>query len=168
MHSLKPLLLITIAIILELEKPNLPPHQNLQCASPIYDVPQNNCPILNLFLPKKKSKQKSTIKRNDKIKTIDEILEDLDKEKDKQLKPSVKELIEVFDEKNKVEVVLRRKPLFKPTNEMTEIIRHSDELTMLLEELKKVTNAPILTPGITNSLNISNRTNTDVSALNIK
>lgn len=160
--------LLTLVFILDLEKPNLPPHQHLQCPSPIYDVPQNNCPIISLFLPKKKSKQNCIINKNDKIKTIDEILEDLDNEKHKQLKPSVKELIEVFDEKNKDEVVLRKKPVFKPANDRVENIRHSDELTMLLEELKKVTNAPILTPGITNSLNISNKTNTDVSILNFK
>lgn len=130
--------------------------------SPIYDVPRNNCPVLF----KKKNRKSNNIGN---IKTIDEILENLDKESaninnNDDNKPSVRELIEKFDDKS--QVVLRKKLTQRPrSNIITSMeLKYEDEddLNKLLEELSKITNAPILTPGITNSLNVPNTSKEEV------
>ncbi|RZC40291.1 PH domain containing protein [Asbolus verrucosus] len=80
---------------------------------------------------------------NQPIRSLDEILEDLDKEK-LESKNKVKMLIEKFSEPEP-DVILRKHASFKTH-------RHSDELNTLLNELAKVTSAPIMTPGVTSSL----------------
>lgn len=110
--------------------------------------------------------------------TLDKILEDLKKLKNtynpKNGTPleelSVKQLIQRFDhvtkkndskneyiikKTNDIDEVLIRNKNYCTNSEMSTnvlINRHSDELNKLLEELTKVTCAPLMTPGATSSL----------------
>ncbi|XP_063904349.1 uncharacterized protein LOC135123530 isoform X2 [Zophobas morio] len=100
------------------------------------------CPTLP---PKTHKVPHHTVSKHSVERSLDEILEDLDKEK-MESKSKVQMLIEKFSEPEG-DVVLRKqdKPDFK-------LCRHSDELNKLLNELTKVTSAPIMTPGVTSSL----------------
>ncbi|KAF5280928.1 hypothetical protein FQA39_LY17934 [Lamprigera yunnana] len=93
-----------------------------------------------------------TANKND-LKSIDEILKDLDKDRiheDSQNK--VKSLIEKFNDiQNENDGILRKK------TKSNFICNYEDDgssagLIRLLDELSKVTSAPILTPGVTSSL----------------
>ncbi|KAK5640841.1 hypothetical protein RI129_009388 [Pyrocoelia pectoralis] len=111
-------------------------------------------------LPPKQSSPINTGSRydtanNNEIKSIDEILDDLDKEKEAlDSKQKVKELIEKFEIHNEDDVALRP----KSKQQLHFIIgpdadsRHSEGLNELLEKLSKVTCAPVLKPGVTSSL----------------
>lgn len=68
---------------------------------------------------------------------------------------SVQKLIEKFDDPSRVVLRGPKKPQIIP--------RHSDDLNKLLEELAKVTCAPIMTPGATSSLVNPNLTDAEVS-----
>jgi len=153
------------------ERPSLPPRQSLQSLSPYHDVPQNNKAVTELINSIKKPTDNCNTEENDddKVKTIDEILEDLNKEKDiQQSRQKVKQLIEKFNDfQGEEDVVLRKKSKFdicKSQSDTTVLQtlnvdnlngntnRESDDLNKLLEELSKVTCAPVLTPGVTSSL----------------
>lgn len=114
----------------------------------------------NVLLAKKN--RRSFVDGSAPIKTIDEILEDLDKDNPpSRTNPSVKELIEIFDDKSNV--VLRNKitRCRKYDVDINEA-KNSEDLNKLLQDLAKITNAPILTPGITNSLNVPQSTTKEV------
>lgn len=110
------------------------------------------CPTLP---PKTHKVPHHTVSKHSVERSLDEILEDLDKEK-MESKSKVQMLIEKFSEPEG-DVVLRKqdKPDFK-------LCRHSDELNKLLNELTKVTSAPIMTPGVTSSLVNPNLTDEEV------
>ncbi|XP_015837895.1 uncharacterized protein LOC100141985 isoform X2 [Tribolium castaneum] len=78
----------------------------------------------------------------EQFRSLDEILEDLDREK-LESKGKVQLLIEKFTE-SEPDVILRKHDKSG--------YRYSDDLNLLLDELAKVTSAPILTPGVTTSL----------------
>lgn len=80
----------------------------------------------------------------EQFRSVSEILENLDKEKLKTKKP-VQKLIEKFDDTAEVTLRVPEKPFFI-------VPRHSDDLNKLLEELAKVTSAPIMPPRVTHSL----------------
>lgn len=86
------------------------------------------------------------------MKDIDAILEDLNKIENPQ---NVKQLISKFDSDGE-EVVLRKNFKFVKSQSDTRILDHvnrnSEDLNKLLEELGKVTCAPIMPPGVTSSL----------------
>lgn len=106
--------------------------------------------------------------------SIDKILTDLEKESriseqqsnfSKQEELSVRQLIQKFNSPNTVnfetteginadhiDVFLRAKGDSKEINVSHIVNRYSDDLNKLLEELTKVTCAPLLTPGVTSSL----------------
>ncbi|KAF2895083.1 hypothetical protein ILUMI_11088 [Ignelater luminosus] len=162
-------------------RPSLPPRQS-QSLSPYHDVPQNNQAVNNICDNKNvliENSANSSTEDNNKdsninkltknIKTIDDILKDLDEEKDiRESRQKVRQLIEKFNDiQNDDEVVLRKKSkteisksrsdtkllqTLKRDNLSDKANRESDELTILLEELSKVTCAPVLTPGVTSSL----------------
>ncbi|KAG5881971.1 hypothetical protein JTB14_006009 [Gonioctena quinquepunctata] len=124
------------------------PHktQKLDNPSPFHDIPRNNKPVA---LPPKKNIQ---------FESLDDILDDLDNQNHSN---KVKHLIKRFSEPEFSDVVLRtNRKSDSPRDEL-----ESDELSRLLEELAKVTNAPILTPGVTSSFNGSNVDNTEFSKL---
>lgn len=125
-------------------------------------MPKNNSPVLPS--PTQKSPDYS----------IDKILTDLEKESkfseqqsscSKQEELSVRQLIQKFNSPNTVnfettegintdhiDVFLRAKGDSKEINVSHIVNRYSDDLNKLLEELTKVTCAPLLTPGVTSSL----------------
>lgn len=108
------------------------------------------------------NKKNDNTESQEKLKTIDEILEDLDNEKTaKKKKLKVRDLIEKF-EVDDVEI-RKKSPYFKRKTLEEKTYRHSEELTRLLEELAKVTNAPIMAPGVTTSLITNNLSDDDVS-----
>ncbi|XP_050514027.1 ankyrin repeat domain-containing protein 12-like [Diabrotica virgifera virgifera] len=122
--------------------PLLPPKAQKQDAlSPFHDVPTNNKPVA---LPPKR-------RNTEPVKSLDQILDELDNEQQETNKKNkVKKLIKKFSEPDfyDTDVVLRtqKSGIHRPDI-------HSDELSRLLEELVKVTNAPMLIPGVTSSLN---------------
>ncbi|XP_044253039.1 uncharacterized protein LOC123004010 [Tribolium madens] len=87
----------------------------------------------------------------EQFRSLDEILEDLDREK-LESKGKVQLLIEKFSD-SEPEVILRKHD--------KSAYRHSDDLNSLLDELAKVTSAPIMTPGVTTSLVNPNLTDED-------
>nr|CAH7718288.1 unnamed protein product [Callosobruchus chinensis] len=136
--------------------PALPPKtKKIECSSPYHDVPTNN---KSAALP---AKRKNKL---DNVKSLDEILDELECER-RDEHGKVRNLIQQFSTKeNMLEhggVVLRRHRKFNYPREDLE----SDELTRLLEELSKVTNAPILTPGATCSMVASNSKDKELSKL---
>ncbi|XP_023024653.2 uncharacterized protein [Leptinotarsa decemlineata] len=126
-----------------------PKTQKLENPSPFHDIPKNNKPVV---LPPKKTKL------YENIDDIDEILDELNNQNNNRNK--VKSLIKRFSETDVFDsdVELR-------TNRSTRELIDSDELSRLLAELAEVTNAPILTPGATSSLNGSNIGNVEFSKL---
>lgn len=118
-------------------EPALPPKTCNKHPSPYHDTPKNNNPI---FLPITPSSEPE--------KSIDQILDDLDKEKvEGESRSNVKRMVERFNAFSEEEVVLRReKEQEKPVS------RHSDDLNELLEKLGKITVAPTMEPGVTSSL----------------
>lgn len=94
-------------------------------------------------------------------KTIDEILDDLEQESGKtKVKTLIKKFSGDFHVNDDEEVTLR-----KSTRETNRENRFSDELTQLLDELTKVTSAPLMTPGVTMSLINPNLTDEEVNSL---
>lgn len=88
---------------------------------------------------------------NENQKSLDEILDELDEEKKKRdSAPNVKKMIEKFNE-NKTEdgVVLRRRNSAGDKSGEPVV---STDLNVLLEELAKITSAPVMAPGVTSSL----------------
>lgn len=118
-------------------EPALPPKISNKHPSPYHDTPKNNNPIFLHNTPPPEPE-----------KTIDQILDDLDKEKvEGENRPNVKRMVERFNAIKEEEVVLRRqKQQEKP------VLRHSDDLNELLEKLGKITVAPTMEPGVTSSL----------------
>lgn len=124
--------------------------------------------------PKKRNKTLNQDEEN--YKTIDQILDDLDREKTVQdSKIKVKALIDKFNEKagpissdvsssvtslssrvTSPEVIFRSRPSNEEREQSEEVetseLRYSNDLNLLLEELKKVTIAPVMSPGVTSSL----------------
>lgn len=95
-------------------------------------------------------------------KSLDEILDDLDPEKKKNEGcRSVKMIIDKFNEQRNDEVVLRKTS--KNTAAVQRPVTNSLDLNRLLEELGKVTSAPVLPPGVTSSLVTPNLTDEEVS-----
>ncbi|KRT81188.1 hypothetical protein AMK59_6047 [Oryctes borbonicus] len=107
------------------------------------------------------------------LKTIDEILNDLEDMKRSSTLTSgrVRNLIEKFDDAIKkkgvpsdrspndtCDVVLRPKADKIPDKTQENSHNSTDELNRLLSELAKVTYAPILTPGVTSSLEMTSHT----------
>ncbi|CAH0564534.1 unnamed protein product [Brassicogethes aeneus] len=143
------------------EYPEVPPKSQKQITlSPYHDVPKNNLPINKMILPPKRREMVSQ-------KSVDEILEDLDKEQIvEQSTPrgKVKKLVKQFSTNTLPptleEVVMRHK-------RRSEVIpnRYSDELSILLEQLAQVTTAPLLQPGTTNSLISPNLTDDELLRL---
>ncbi|XP_057661074.1 uncharacterized protein LOC130896779 isoform X1 [Diorhabda carinulata] len=91
-------------------------------------------------------------KQINNLKNLDDILNELDNQKTETKKNKVKKLIKKFSEPDFFEndVILRK------NNQKYEINKKEndqDELSRLLSELAKVTNAPMLLPGVTCSLN---------------
>ncbi|CAG9839660.1 unnamed protein product [Diabrotica balteata] len=122
--------------------PLLPPKsQKQEALSPFHDIPTNNKPVA---LPPKR-------RNTEPVKSLDQILDELDNEQQETNKKNkVKKLIKKFSEPEFYDndVVLRTE---KSGIQRSDV--HSDELSRLLEELVKVTNAPMLIPGVTSSLN---------------
>ncbi|CAH2001970.1 unnamed protein product [Acanthoscelides obtectus] len=136
--------------------PALPPKtKKVDCSYPYHDVPTNNKPTA---LPAKRKK------KQEDVKSLDEILDELECQK-REEPIKVRNLIHQFslneNTSEPTEVVLRRHRRIKYPREDIE----SDELTRLLEELAKVTNAPILTPGATCSMLASNSGDKELSKL---
>lgn len=133
-------------------RPLLPPRNQTQhCFSPHHDVPKSH-PVLP---PKKKKNIESA--------HLDDILEDLNKQTRTCEKNSDEENEDTPNEGGKVKALIKRFSIGK--DEGVEMRRKSNwkvntdiyctdsrELDSLLEELAKVTTAPILTPGVTTSL----------------
>lgn len=127
-------------------------HQKASIDSPNHNLPKNNQPVI---LPPKK-KHIGNI-------SLDKILDDLDVENSEDYnKYKVKSLIKHFSRSDsECDVELR-------TNRQSNISREdvdSNELSRLLDELAKVTCAPILTPGVTSSLISSNLTDEEVRTI---
>lgn len=98
-------------------------------------------------------------------KSLDDILDDLDKEKEqKEGCSSVKMIIEKFNEQRNDEVVLRKTS--KSVAAVQRPVTNSLDLNRLLEELGKVTSAPVMPPGVTSSLVTPNMTDEEVSMCN--
>nr|CAI5837252.1 unnamed protein product [Callosobruchus analis] len=140
----------------DLDCPALPPKtKKIDCSSPYHDVPTNNKPTA---LPAKRKKKLEIVK------SLDEILDELECDR-RDEHGKVRNLIQQFSSKENVieqdDVVLRRHKKYNYPREDLE----SDELTRLLEELAKVTNAPILTPGATCSMVASNSKDDELSKL---
>ncbi|XP_017771289.1 PREDICTED: RB1-inducible coiled-coil protein 1-like isoform X2 [Nicrophorus vespilloides] len=135
--------------------PTLPP--KLKCS-----ITEQPLTLLNIPRPKLKRIRHSNENIPDKLKTIDEILDELDNERT-QPSANVKELIDKFNvgNSNHEEVEMRKKPK-SPVQNCT---RYSDDLNKLLAELSKVTNAPILQPGVTTSLVTTSLTDEEVLLL---
>lgn len=103
-------------------------------------------------------------------KTLDEILDDLDEEKRKRdSMPNVRKMIDKFNSEENV--VLRKRNSAGADSGETAGQHHqrmsyaeSGDLNLLLEELCKVTSAPVLTPGVTSSLVTPNLTDDEVRA----
>lgn len=109
------------------------------------------------------------------LQTIDEILNNLEQMKRNNTLSDrkVRKLIDKFDHTVKI-----RSPTSKQPNEsLSDVVKlrskeenetqqtennsnstSNDELSRLLNELAKVTNAPILTPGVTSSLGVTSKT----------
>ncbi|KAB0793600.1 hypothetical protein PPYR_13220 [Photinus pyralis] len=136
---------------------SLPNVDKLECVENWED--RKNEEVKPSIPPKQLSPSSTTLSpsdslNNNEIKSIDEILEDLDKEKEaSESKQKVKELIEKFEVQNEDDVKMRPK-----SKQLHFIIgtdscsRHSEGLNELLEKLCKVTCAPVLKPGVTSSL----------------
>jgi hypothetical protein len=93
----------------------------------------------------------------EQVRSLDEILEDLEREK-VESRTKVQMLIRKFSEGESDDVILRKRDKSDSRS-----CRHSDELNTLLNELAKVTSAPIMTPGVTSSLVNPNLTDEEVS-----
>lgn len=130
--------------------PGLPPRHSWRSRprSPFHDVPKNNTPV---HTPTNEY-------------SLDKILHDLEQQSRVCAEElSVRALIEKFNqsageasacavtEDTTNDVALRQKSDAGAETYIT-TNRHSDELNKLLEELTKVTSAPLLTPGVTSSL----------------
>ncbi|GLV32962.1 hypothetical protein CBL_08976 [Carabus blaptoides fortunei] len=138
--------------------PGLPPRHGTRPRSPFHDVPRNNTPV---HTPTSEY-------------SIDKILHDLEQQSRQSTtveELSVRALIDRFnqsagepvnacapapgDDATTNDVALRDKSTdvaMVTYTALTTAHRHSDELNKLLEELTKVTSAPLLTPGVTSSL----------------
>ncbi|XP_049817218.1 uncharacterized protein LOC109602920 isoform X2 [Aethina tumida] len=139
--------------------PLVPPkHQRTELASPYHDVPKNNQPIEKVLLPPKKKTIQQT-------RSVDQIVYDLEQQQqqsdESEGQGKVKKLVKQFSTPTvPPDVVLRPKMSYDPISN-----RYSDELTMLLEQLTQVTNAPLLNPGNTSSLVNPNLTDDELLKL---
>ncbi|CAH1116064.1 unnamed protein product [Phaedon cochleariae] len=137
----------------EIDSPPVPPKsRQIDTPYPFHDIPPNVRPI---DLPAKK-----TTSPSDNLKSIDDILQDLEEEQphnnNNNNNNNVKRLIKRFSdhEDPENEVVLRGGRQCQSHVYRDDI--EQDELSRLLEELAKVASAPILKPGVTTSLDVSN------------
>lgn len=129
--------------------------------SPFHDIPKNT--------PLTYNEIQENIKKNYSIDKILEELKILETKQHNVIVPqeelSVKQLINKFNhfvdiqgdtvDASLADVAIRKKDNVQGNNELIQNVivnRHSDELNKLLEELTKVTCAPLLTPGATSSL----------------
>lgn len=130
--------------------PLLPAKHQSSTYSPYHDIPKNNQPVP---LPPKKKQNLDNV-------SLDKILDDLEKDKNEDFtKCRVKNLIKQFSgSDSEFDVELRM-------NKRSDLSREDvdcNELSRLLDELAKVTCAPILTPGVTTSLISTNLTDEEV------